>query len=54
VETAAHLIFKYRYSLRIWNGLKEWLGLVDFDTNLWANFNTIDEWWSTVSRANGR
>jgi hypothetical protein len=34
---AAHLIFKCRFSVRVWNGLKEWLGLVDFDPNLEGN-----------------
>jgi hypothetical protein len=36
--------FKYRFPLRVWNGLKEWLGLVDFDTNLWEIFDSLDEW----------
>jgi hypothetical protein len=53
-ETAAHLIFKCRYSVRVWNGLKEWIGLVDFDTSLWANFDSLDEWWCATSGANGR
>jgi hypothetical protein len=36
--SAAHIIFKCRYSIRVWKGIKDWLGLVDLDTDLWANF----------------
>jgi hypothetical protein len=53
-ESAAHLIFKCRYSMRVWNGLKEWLGLADFDTSLWNNYNTLPEWWCAISGGNGR
>jgi hypothetical protein len=49
-------LFKCRYSLRVWKGLKEWLGLRDFDLNLWANFDYLEEWWCTISEsdAHGR
>jgi hypothetical protein len=53
-ETAAHLILKCRFSIRVWNGLKECLGLVDFDTDLWANFDSLEEWWCSISGVNGR
>jgi hypothetical protein len=48
------MIFQCRFSLRVWNELKEWLGLADFDTNLWANFDSLEEWWCHISGANGR
>jgi hypothetical protein len=50
-ELAAHLIFKCRYSMRVWNGLKDWLGLADFDTSLWSNFDTLHAWWCAISGA---
>jgi hypothetical protein len=53
-ESAAHLIFKCRYSIRVWNGLRDWLGLVDFDTSLWSNFDNLHEWWCAISGAHGR
>jgi hypothetical protein len=37
-----------------WKGIKEWLGLRDFDLNLWANFDSLEEWWCTISGAHGR
>jgi hypothetical protein len=48
------LIFKCRYSIRVWNGLRDWLGLVDFDTSLWSNFDNLHEWWCAISGAHGR
>jgi hypothetical protein len=38
----------------VWNELKEWLGLADFDTNLWANYDSLEEWWCHISGVNGR
>jgi hypothetical protein len=53
-ETAAHIIFKCRYSLRVWNRLKDSLGLTDFDTHLWTNYDSLEEWWCHISGVNGR
>jgi hypothetical protein len=53
-ETAAHMIFQCRYSLRVWNELKDWLGLTNFDTNIWANYDSLEEWWCHISGVNGR
>jgi hypothetical protein len=53
-ESAARLIFKCRYSIRVWNGLRDWLGLVDFDTRLWSNFDNLHEWWCAISGAHDR
>jgi hypothetical protein len=50
-ESTAHLIFKCRYSMRVWNGLKDWLGLADLDTSLWSNFDTLHDWWCAISGA---
>jgi hypothetical protein len=52
--SAAHIIFKCQYSIQVWKGIKDWLGLVDFDTNLWANFDTLREWQCAISGAHGR
>jgi hypothetical protein len=48
-ETAAHLLFQCRYSLRVWRGLKDWLGLADLDIASWANFDSLEGWWCTIS-----
>jgi hypothetical protein len=38
----------------LWNGFKDWLGLAGFDTNLWANFDSLDEWWCDISGVHGQ
>jgi hypothetical protein len=53
-ESVAHLIFKCRYSIRVWNGLRDWLGLGDFNTSLWSNFDNLHQWWCAISGAHGR
>jgi hypothetical protein len=47
------MIFQCRYSLRVWNELKDWLCLTDFDTNIWANYDSLEEWWCHISSVNG-
>ena len=47
-ETACHLLLHCRYSIRIWNMIKTWLGLADFDTASWSTFHTVERWWSAV------
>jgi hypothetical protein len=47
-------VFQCRYLLRVWNELKDWLGLTNFDTNLWANYDSLEEWWCHISGVNGR
>jgi hypothetical protein len=48
------MIFQCRYSLWVWNELKDWLGLTDFDTNIWANYDSLEEWWCHISGVNRR
>ena len=45
-ETAAHLLFYCRFTLKIWSSLKSWLGLHDLDPREWQAFGTVKEWWS--------
>lgn len=44
-ESATHLLFKCRYSLRIWNSIISWLGLTDVDTSRWSTLDTVKDWW---------
>jgi hypothetical protein len=52
-ESAAHLLFKCRYSVRIWNSIISWLGLIDVDTSLWSNFEMVKDWWLSFIYPNG-
>ena len=53
-ETAMHLMFKCRYSLRIWHGIQGWLGLLDFDITQWSSYASVKDWWCSISGTNGR
>jgi hypothetical protein len=48
---ASHVLFKCRFTVRIWNIIKDWLGLVEFDPTTWINFNDVEDWWTTVDLA---
>jgi hypothetical protein len=37
--------------MRVWNVLKDWLGLADLDTSIWSNFDTLHDWWCAISGA---
>lgn len=53
-ESAAHILFKCRYSLRIWNSIITWLGITNVDTSSWGNFETVKEWWLSFIYINGK
>ena len=52
--TAAHMLFKCRYSLRIWRGIKEWLGLFNLDMSVWSGYDSVKAWWCSITRVQGR
>jgi hypothetical protein len=37
--------FKCRFTIRVWNALKDWLGLFDMEPMDWQAFNNVQEWW---------
>ncbi|KAI5003896.1 hypothetical protein ZWY2020_031139 [Hordeum vulgare] len=43
-ETASHLFFKCRYSVRIWNSIYGWLGFQS-QTNVWADLSSVNNCW---------
>lgn len=46
-ESAAHLLFKCRFSIRVWNEVFSWLGLI-IPMALWHRFGTIKSWWDEL------
>jgi hypothetical protein len=50
---AAHILFKCRYSLRIWNSIIHWLGITSVNTATWANHDSMKEWWMSFIYSNG-
>ena len=45
-ETARHLFFTCRFTIRIWGMVKAWLGLEDFVPADWGTFEDVQSWWS--------
>ena len=52
-ETASHLLFKCRYSIRIWVMIKDWLHLHNFYPHSWHYFEDVETWWTTIGLAHG-
>jgi hypothetical protein len=44
-ESADHLLFKCRFTVRIWTALKTWLGLHDVEPTDWQSLRTVKDWW---------
>jgi hypothetical protein len=47
-ESAAHLLFKCRFARRIWESIKTWLGLGDFQPRHWVDIHNVEDWWGDV------
>jgi hypothetical protein len=47
-ETTNHLFVSCRFTIRIWELLKDWLGLQGFHPRQWEGLN-IKEWWSSLA-----
>ena len=53
-ETARHLLFTCRFSIRLWGMIKNWLNVGDFNPPNWVAFNDVQSWWEHLAIANGR
>jgi hypothetical protein len=51
-ETNNHLFVHCRFSVRVWELLKEWLHIQDLHPRLWAGLD-IQDWWSLLAEAPG-
>jgi hypothetical protein len=51
-KPAAHLFFKCRYTIRVWNSLISWIGIDLVDTSTWAIFDFVKDWWLDFIYAN--
>jgi hypothetical protein len=45
-ESAAHLLFKCRFTTRVWTSIKHWMGLLAMDINGWHNKENVKDWWT--------
>jgi hypothetical protein len=53
-ESAAHLLFKCHFSIRVWSKLKSWLGLEDIDPPSWHGIRSVKSWWIKVIHKRGQ
>ena len=44
-ETAAHLLFKCRFTARVWSLLKGWLDLHHIFPRTWTAWDSVKDWW---------
>jgi hypothetical protein len=51
-ETNNHLFVHCRFSVRVWELLKDWLHIQDLHPRLWAGLD-IQDWWSLLAEAPG-
>ena len=53
-ESAAHLLFKCRFSSRIWTNILSWSGFHGIYPSQWTNFDDVKEWWSHIALGTDR
>ena len=51
-ETAPHLFYKCRYTIRLWDMIKGWLQLGHRNTSTWHLFQSANDWWVSQSDNN--
>ena len=52
-ETAAHLLFQCRFTVRVWTEIKTWLGLHDIDPSDWRLVPSVKVCWDMVAHKRG-
>ena len=52
-ETAAHLLFQCRFTVRVWTEIKTWLGLHDIDPSDWRLVPSVEVCWDMVAHKRG-
>jgi hypothetical protein len=50
--TTTHLMFKCRFTIRVWNLIYSWIGWQS-RTPCWSNLDIIKQWWSSSERQPG-
>jgi hypothetical protein len=53
-ESASHLLFKYRFTIWVWNKVKDWLGLHDVEPSSWHTMRSVKDWWIDAIRKQGK
>jgi hypothetical protein len=45
-ESSVHLLFKCRFTLRVWSKVKEWFGIQDINPSNWHTARSVRAWWA--------
>ena len=48
-ESAAHILFRCRYTVRVWDIVKSWLGLGDVHPSAWVVMDSVKSWWNLIA-----
>jgi hypothetical protein len=48
-ETADHLMYKCRFTLRVWKEILVWCAIHDRSTESWSNEPNVDAWWTNIA-----
>ena len=49
-ESAAHLFYRCRYTMRLGRLIRDWLQIGDINTNQWAAHHSLSSWWTHMAR----
>ena len=44
-ESATHLLFQCRFTVRIWTEICTWLGILDSSPMIWRHEDSVKDWW---------
>ena len=44
-ESAPHLLFQCRFTVRIWTKICTWLGILDSSPMIWRHEDSVKDWW---------
>jgi hypothetical protein len=47
------VLFKCRFTIRVWTKVKQWLGLHDIDPSTWHARRNVKDWWTEAIRKEG-
>ncbi|PNT61102.1 hypothetical protein BRADI_5g10411v3 [Brachypodium distachyon] len=52
-ESATHMLFRCRFSTRIWNMIKDWMELTEIEPTTWVHIRSVEQWWTSIILAHG-
>ncbi|KQJ84112.1 hypothetical protein BRADI_5g18773v3 [Brachypodium distachyon] len=47
------MLFRCRFSTRIWNMIKDLMGLAEIEPATWVHMWSVEQWWTSIILAHG-